>query len=95
MSEGLIDASALSLPEPVEPSMITPSMTKIGSLEAFKELIPRIRMEELPPGIPLLACTCTPAARPCSTWSTEVTTDFLMASSLTDTTEPVRSLRFI
>ena len=90
-----MDASALSLPEPVELSMMTPSITKIGSLDEFSELTPRMRIEELPPGIPVLACTCTPAARPCNTWSIEVTTDFLMASSFTDTTEPVRSERFI
>jgi len=66
ISEGLIDAKALSLPEPVELSIMTPSMTKMGSLEALSELMPRIRIEELPPGMPVLACTCTPAALPCS-----------------------------
>ena len=55
---GLLDS--LSVAE----SITTPSITKIGWLVAFSELIPRIRIDEEAPGVPELAWIYTPAARP-------------------------------
>jgi len=95
MSDGLMLDNGLLFSSSVAESTTTPSITKIGWFVAFSELIPRMRMEVDAPGVPELACICTPAARPCNTWSMEVGTDFLMAASFTDTTEPVRSERFI
>lgn len=43
---------------------------------AVQELMPRILTEIPPPGVPEFCVTCTPAARPCKAWSSEVTTDF-------------------
>ena len=96
ISLGFIDARGLEFPssEPEE-SIITPSITKIGWDVALRELVPRIRIVVLPPGVPVFACICTPAALPCNTWSTLVGTDFSIALELTETTEPVRSERFI
>ena len=93
MSDGLMDDSALVLLSAL-PEMGTPSMTYNGSLP-FSELIPRMLTEIPPPGAPEFCVTCTPAARPCKAWSSDVMTDCLISSSPTDTTEPVRSLRFI
>ena len=53
MSDGLIDDKGFSVLEPVPPLITTPSITKMGSLLKLNELIPRIRIEELPPGAPL------------------------------------------
>ncbi|MNG10436.1 hypothetical protein D3C84_939030 [compost metagenome] len=53
ISAGLIFASGFVFTELVDPSIITPSITKIGSFDPFNELIPRIRIEELEPGAPL------------------------------------------
>jgi hypothetical protein len=44
-----------------------------------------------PPGVPEFWVTCTPAARPCKAWSSEVTTDFFSSSPVTLTTEPVET----
>ena len=88
-----MEDSTLELPS-VLPEIATPSITYRGSLP-FKELIPRILTEIPPPGAPEFCVTETPAARPCKAWSKEVTTDFFSSSPVTETTEPVKSLRFM
>ena len=62
--KGLILDNGLLVSSSVVESTTTPSITKIGWLVAFNELIPRIRIEELPPGVPVLACICTPLHAP-------------------------------
>ena len=70
-------------------------VTMESDAQALSELIPRMRILVFAPGVPELACICTPAARPWSTWSILVGTDRSICSELTDTTEPVTSERFI
>ena len=56
MSLGLIEERGLELPSSeVAVSMMTPSMTKIGCEVALSEFVPRMRIVELPPGVPVLA----------------------------------------
>src|SRR5258707_326695 len=52
----------------------TPSMTYSGSFVLLIELPPRIRICIPAPGSPLFWMMSTPAARPCSIWSTLVLT---------------------
>ncbi len=48
----------------------TPSITDSGSLPAVMAEAPRTRTEMAEPGTPEFCTTCTPATRPCSTFST-------------------------
>src|SRR5690606_37874899 len=48
----------------------TPSTTYKGSLLPLKEVVPRIRIDISPPGVPLGCMTDTPAALPCNAWPT-------------------------
>src|SRR4051812_23364051 len=54
-------------------SMGKPSITYSGSLLPVMEEVPRTRMVMPPPGVLDAVVTCTPAAAPCSTWSSEAT----------------------
>ena len=64
MSLGLIRASAFAWPEMPRPSIGMPSTTISGSLLAFKDAPPLIRMVLPEPGAPLLLVICTPATLP-------------------------------
>ena len=55
ISDGLILDNGLLVSSSEVESTITPSITKIGWLVAFNELIPRMRIDELAPGVPELA----------------------------------------
>jgi len=74
-------------------SMGKPSTTYSGSLFPVMEAVPRTRMEMPPPGVALAEVTCTPAAAPCSTWSSEATGVVRIASVFTELTAPVTSRR--
>ena len=55
ISLGLMAASGLLESSDVEVSITTPSITKIGCDVKLIEFVPRIRILELPPGVPELA----------------------------------------
>ena len=74
---------------------IEPSMTYTGSFDELSELTPRICMLVLEPAAPLFEVIVSPAARPWSIWSIVAALVCSMSSALTETTEPVMSLRFI
>ena len=75
--------------------MIEPSMTYTGSFDELSEFTPRIWMLVLEPAAPLFEVIVSPAARPWSIWSIVAALVCSRSSALTDTTEPVMSLRFI
>ena len=68
-----------------------PSITNKGEFSCVKELLPRITIFIVPPGIPSPDVTFTPAIRPPNAWSNEATgavrTSFMLALA----TEPVKS----
>ena len=55
MSDGLMLDKGLLFSSSVAESTTTPSITKIGWLVAFSELIPRMRIEVDAPGVPEFA----------------------------------------
>src|SRR5512133_2480874 len=79
--------SAVVLP----PERGTPSTTIRGSLPALTEELPRIRIEELAPGSPLLFVTITPAALPWINCEALLIAPLLNSSDLMLFTDPVIS----
>ena len=91
MSLGLMKFSGLRPDERPPPfSSGTPSITKRGSLLAFTEVPPRMRMLVPPPGSPVVT-TCTPATLPWMSCSGLTTRPVLNSSAETACTEPVTS----
>ena len=76
---------------PASPSG-NPLTTMSGVFEPSSELLPRMRMTAPEPGSCEVFITCRPAARPCSSPSTEVEGMLVRSFILTEATEPVRSL---
>ena len=92
MSLGLIRLKKLLLLPLIPPiSRGTPSRTINGSLLAFKEAPPRIRMVLPAVGEPLLDMICTPAILPLMSCSGELIIPSLKSLLLTLATAPVRS----
>ena len=56
-------------------------MTYSGSALALMVAVPRTRIDDAEPGAPEVCTADTPAARPCSDWSSEVMIDPLIALS--------------
>ena len=74
---------------------MTPSMTYNGSALALIVAVPRTRMADELPGAPDVETAVTPAARPCSDWSSEVMMEPFTADSPIETEAPEMSLFFI
>jgi len=70
---------------------ITPSTTISGSFEAEIERVPRMRIEVVAPGSPVVDMMSAPATRPCSAWSTDSTGRSFTSEILMLATEPVAS----
>src|SRR5690554_5764808 len=62
-----------------------------GSLPAFSELKPRILIEDVAPGAPLLDVNCNPGTAPAKALVTLVTCDLLNCSESTTLAEPVNA----
>ena len=73
---------------------MTPSTMISGSFDAEIERVPRIRIEVVAPGSPVVAMMSAPAMRPWRAWSTETTGTSLMSLILTLATEPLSSVFF-
>ena len=70
-------------------------MTYNGSALALMVAVPRTRMDDEEPGAPDVWVACTPAARPCSDWSSEVMIEPFIFDSSIVTDAPARSDFFI
>ena len=91
MSFGLINANGFACPEIPPPSIGIPSITIKGSLLAFNEAPPLIRMVLPAPGAPLLLIIDTPATLPAINCSGVVIAPVLKSLAVTVDTEPDKS----
>ena len=94
MSLGLMVSRGLAIPVPASTAIGTPSMTKRGSLDAFRDAAPRIRIVELDPGPPSPGITCRPGTFPLSMSWVEVIAPRFSSSVLMAVIEPVISSFF-
>ena len=91
MSFGLINAKAFAWPEMPPPSIGIPSITINGSLLAFSDAPPLIRMVLPEPGAPLLLVIDTPATLPAINCSGVEIAPVLKSFEEILTTDPVKS----
>src|SRR5678815_2883489 len=91
MSLGFNKANPLATPDTRELDNGIPSITISGSLLAFNEEPPRIRIVLPEPGAPSFGVMDTPATFPAINCSGETMAPFWKSLAVTDTTDPVRS----
>jgi len=96
MSAGLIELSASRPTESPPPAPVPigiPSITYSGSLAALTDVVPRIRMDVLPPGSLVFSITWTPGALLAMSCAGLMMRPVLNCESLTDDTAPVTAPR--
>ena len=91
MSLGLMVAKALGVPGAASLATGIPSITINGSLLAFNDAPPRMRILLPAPGCPSGDDTCSPGTLPCINSCGEVTAPLFSSSALRATTEPLKS----
>src|SRR5690606_40036922 len=84
---------SFGLISPIEPANGIPLSTINGSLLAFKERVPRIRICIEAPGLEEVCVISTPAILPCRAWDIFGEGTSVMASDLIEATEPVTASR--